>query len=227
MEQGQGAAAGASAPVATTASSTGVAVRTVSDASGWDPAEPHGEPIPSDAIRLRIIANSDSPADQALKEAVRDKVVTAVAVWLRNAKTPDQARAILVQHLPQIREIAQDEVRARGAHYGVRADVGRVPFPTKVYGNMVYPAGEYEALRITLGAGQGQNWWCVLFPPLCFIEIADGDAVPNTGGFPDLPPLETLQVPTVDGGTTQVQVRVAALDYGEALWRTLRHWLGA
>jgi stage II sporulation protein R len=195
--------------------------------SEWDVAVPHAAPIPQEALRLRIIANSDSPQDQRLKEEVRNQVVTAVARWLRDAHNAAEARAIVKQHVPQIESVVENVVRSHGFHYQVHTDVGKVPFPTKIYGNQVYPAGEYEALRVTIGAGQGQNWWCVLFPPLCFIDIADGDAVPNTGGFPDLPPLETIQVPTANGGTTQVAVRVAALDYGEALWRAVQHWFGA
>jgi stage II sporulation protein R len=226
LEAASGAGRASSSAYVAAPSGTAATALLAGDEAGWDPAQPHAAPIPQDALRLRIIANSDSAADQALKEAVRDKVVAAVAAWLRGARNADQARAIVEAHLPQIQTIAAREVQARGCHYAVHAEVGRVPFPTKVYGNMVYPAGEYEALRITLGAGQGQNWWCVLFPPLCFIEIADGDAVPNTGGFPDLPPLETIQVPSVNGGTTPVQVRVAVVDYGEALWRTVQHWLG-
>jgi stage II sporulation protein R len=91
-----------------------------------------------------------------------------------------------------------------------------------VYGDQVYPAGTYEALRITLGSGEGQNWWCVLFPPLCFVDITEGDAVPNTGKFPDLPPLETIQVPGQDGTQKDVQVRLALLDYGEMAWKAVQ-----
>ncbi|WP_026962840.1 stage II sporulation protein R [Alicyclobacillus herbarius] len=187
-------------------------------------AAPHAKPIPKQALRLRILANSDSAADQALKREVRDAVVVQVAQWLAQAKTPQQAEAILRQHLPEVRTLADHVVEAHGFRYDVKADIGRVPFPTKVYGNQVYPAGDYEALRITIGRGAGANWWCVLFPPLCFVDIADGDAVPNTGGFPDLPPLETIDVPNAAGGKTQVAIRLASVDYGEELWRTVHHW---
>ena len=117
-------------------------------------------------------------------------------------------------------------MKQKGYPYAVHTDVGQVPFPTKLYGNTVYPAGNYEALRIVIGSGLGQNWWCVLFPPLCFVDIASGDAIPNTGGFPDLPPLETLSVPGVDGKPENVQVRMALLDYGEELWKGANHWFG-
>ena len=193
--------------------------------ASYNIAVPHDAPIPKQALRLRIIANSDSTADQNTKRAVRDAIVLKVAGLLKNAKTPSQARAIVRSDLPQLRTIALDVVRKRGYTYPVTANVGIVPFPTKIYGNQVYPAGNYEALRIVLGQGKGQNWWCVLFPPLCFIDIADGDAVPNTGGFPDFPPLETVQVPNGSGGTTEVAVRLATLDYGEELWKSVKNMM--
>ncbi|MDQ0189442.1 stage II sporulation protein R [Alicyclobacillus cycloheptanicus] len=195
------------------------------DAALYNVAEPHDTPIPSEALRLRIIANSDRSSDQAVKLDVRNAVVVQVAQWLKGAKSEAQAKQIVIDHEPQIEALATKVVRQHGFTYAVRTDVGKVPFPTKIYGNQVYPAGEYEALRITLGSGQGQNWWCVLFPPLCFVDIADGDAVPNTGGFPDLPPLETIEVPGSDGQPTQVQVRLASVDYGEELWHAIERVL--
>lgn len=191
----------------------------------YNVAVPHDAPIPHSSLRLRVIANSDSNPDQATKRAVRDAVVFRVAQLLKGATTPQQARSIVTANLPQLQQIALNVVRKRGYQYPVKANVGIVPFPTKIYGNQVYPAGNYEALRIILGKGQGQNWWCVLFPPLCFVDIADGVAVPNTAGFPDIPPLETIRVPSSNGGTTKVAVRVLALDYGEELWQTAKTWM--
>jgi stage II sporulation protein R len=186
---------------------------------------PHDAPIPKQALRLRIIANSDSAADQQLKLEVRDAVVIKVASMVKDAKNANQAKAIVTKHIDSLQTLAQQVVDEHGFRYDVKANVGEVPFPTKVYGNRVYPAGNYEALRLIIGKGQGQNWWCVLFPPLCFIDIADGDAVPNTAGFPDLPPVETLQVKNMAGKTTQVQVRLLSADYGEELWKSIRGWL--
>ncbi|GGJ02419.1 hypothetical protein GCM10010885_09660 [Alicyclobacillus cellulosilyticus] len=194
--------------------------------NAWvDLAAPRAAAIPEDALRLRIIANSDRPADQAEKLKVRDAVVAAAAAWLHGVTSAAGAEAVLRAHLPQVTALADRILRRDGMPYAAEVQLGRVPFPTKVYGNRVYPAGEYEALRIVLGRGAGENWWCVLYPPLCFIDIADGDAVPNTGGFPDLPPLETITVPGADGQPRQVAVRVAALDYGEAVWKGVRAWL--
>lgn len=188
-------------------------------------ATPNSAPIPKEALRLRIIANSDSHADQSVKLKVRNAVVVQVAEYLKGAKTPQQARAIVERHIAQIEALATKVVRQNGFTYAVKTNVGKVPFPTKIYGNQVYPSGNYEALRIQLGKAAGMNWWCVLFPPLCFIDIAEGDAVPNTGGFPDLPPLETIKVPNQNGQPTTVQVRLASVDYGEELWHTVQNWI--
>lgn len=185
-------------------------------------ATPHDAPIPKQALRLRIIANSDSAADQRLKRIIRDNVVVEVGQWVKHAKNATQARQIVERHIPQIEATAQKVEHANGVHEKIKTDVGQVPFPTKIYGNRVYPAGNYEALRITIGKGQGANWWCVLYPPLCFIDITEGDAVPNTGQFPDLPPLETIKVQTANGRKTSVQVRLASVDYGEAVLKAVK-----
>ncbi|KPV42859.1 hypothetical protein AN477_15820 [Alicyclobacillus ferrooxydans] len=190
----------------------------------YDVATPHDAPIPQQAFRLRIIANSDSTQDQNVKRDVRNAIVIEVAKLVHGAKTEPEAQARVTAALPKLRAIALKVTRQHGFTYPVKAMVGKAPFPTKLYGNQVYPAGEYKALVITLGKGQGQNWWCVLFPPLCFIDIASGDAVPNTAGFPDLPPLETISINGPTGQPEKVQVRLAVLDYGEEAWKAMMHW---
>ncbi|MFD0714888.1 stage II sporulation protein R [Paenibacillus sp. GCM10027626] len=135
-----------------------------------------GSEIPAESIRLRILANSDGAADQAVKRFVRDAVVKAMNTWVTEPQTIEQARATIHAHMGEIEKIVAHELQQRGFTYGFKAELGVVPFPTKMYGNTVYPAGDYEALRITLGSGEGQNWWCVLFPPLCFVDSVSGEA---------------------------------------------------
>lgn len=138
-----------------------------------------GGPIPQESIRLRILANSDSPSDQLVKREIRDAVVEQMELWvlqLDNPQSLEEAKALTRQHLPEIRQLVGEELSRRGITYSYHVELDVVPFPTKLYGGMVYPAGDYDALRITLGEGQGQNWWCVLFPPLCFIDGGSGDA---------------------------------------------------
>jgi len=134
-------------------------------------------PVPEQSIRLRIIANSDLPEDQALKRAVRDEVNAYIATKVENLADIQEAREKINSELPQLKKIVDQTVEAKGYTYDTKVELGVVPFPTKMYGQYVYPAGDYEALRVTIGNGLGQNWWCVLFPPLCFVDIANGDAV--------------------------------------------------
>jgi stage II sporulation protein R len=133
--------------------------------------------IPEESIRLRILANSDSPADQRVKREVRDSIVSAMQQWVTGPQTIEQARATVTAHLPELELLTGGILREHGFDYGYHVELGIVPFPTKMYGDEVYPAGNYEALRVTLGQGAGQNWWCVLFPPLCFVDAVTGDAV--------------------------------------------------
>lgn len=226
MMQSGSVAAYASGSALNTAVSQSLQTGTSAQPTFYNVGVPQTAPIPTEALRLRIIANSDSVADQNLKLAVRDAIVTDVAKRLQGVKTSTEARAIVLRAVPELQALALSVVQQHGYHYSVHTEVGKVPFPTKIYGNRVYPAGNYEALRIVLGSGQGQNWWCVLFPPLCFVDIADGDAVPNTGGFPDLPPLETIQVSGPNGQMVPVAVRLATVDYGEELLHAAKTWFG-
>lgn|SRR5690606_15617322 len=133
--------------------------------------------IPEEAIRLRILANSDSDEDQAVKRAVRDAVNAEITKWVEELTSLEDARDIITSNLDEVEKIAQQELDKRGITYSVNVEFGDVQFPTKLYGQFLYPAGIYEAILITLGDGSGANWWCVLFPPLCFVDFSTGLAV--------------------------------------------------
>lgn len=135
-----------------------------------------GGQIPEESIRLRILANSDRPADQLVKRVVRDEIVKAMNGWVSGPQTIEEARASIRENMSEIERIVANVLASRGFDYSFKAELGVVPFPTKMYGNQVYPAADYEALLITIGEGAGQNWWCVLFPPLCFIDAVSGEA---------------------------------------------------
>jgi stage II sporulation protein R len=134
-------------------------------------------PIPKEAIRLRILANSDSVADQVVKRKVRDVVVAQMKQWAERPLTIEQARQTIRANQPTLEALVRRTLVANGFAYGYKVELATVPFPTKMYGDKLYPAGDYEALRITLGKGAGANWWCVLFPPLCFVDAVHGVAV--------------------------------------------------
>lgn len=120
-------------------------------------------------IRLHVIANSDSAEDQSLKLKVRDEIIKEVGS-LENSQSISQSRNYLKTHLGRMEQVAAEVIRENGKEYTAKADLGVRWIPAKTYGDMYFPAGNYEALNVTLGEGQGHNWWCVLFPPLCLIE---------------------------------------------------------
>lgn len=115
-------------------------------------------------IRLHVIANSDSEADQALKLQVRDRVLTLATDILRRADSREQAERDIEAALPDLQAAAADEIAAQGYSCGVTARLERAEFPEKDYDGFSLPAGEYLALRVVIGEGQGRNWWCVVFP---------------------------------------------------------------
>ncbi|WP_286059407.1 stage II sporulation protein R [Bacillus mojavensis] len=133
--------------------------------------------IPDEAIRLRILANSDRDEDQELKRRIRDAVNKEITTWVKDITSIEEARRLIRSKLPEIMEIAKETMEKEGVSQSISVDFDKISFPTKLYGSMVYPAGEYEAILITLGNGEGANWWCVLFPPLCFIDFSNGEAV--------------------------------------------------
>ncbi|WP_350300689.1 stage II sporulation protein R [Peribacillus frigoritolerans] len=133
--------------------------------------------IPDEAIRLRILANSDAEKDQAVKRLIRDKVNEDITKWVEELTSLDEARDVITSHLPDIQATAEAVIKEQGLEQSVKVDFGQAEFPTKLYGQYLYPAGDYEAVIITLGDGEGANWWCVLFPPLCFLDFSNGTAV--------------------------------------------------
>jgi stage II sporulation protein R len=147
----------------------------------WEQSQNHtalaSTSIPEESIRLRILANSDSASDQWIKRQVRDAITEQINVWVTEPDTIQDARVLIQSRMPEIEQRISEVLTKHGYNYAFKVDLGQVEFPTKMYGNRVYPAGEYEALRVVLGQGEGQNWWCVLFPPLCFVDLASGEAV--------------------------------------------------
>ncbi|EJP85449.1 stage II sporulation protein R [Bacillus cereus] len=134
--------------------------------------------IPKEAVRLRILANSDSDKDQALKRKVRDEVKAQIDGWVADLTSFEEARKVIQSHIPEIEKTVENTLKREGSKESFQVKFSKnVKFPTKVYGNFIYPAGEYEAVLITIGEGEGANWWCVLFPPMCFLDFSSGTAV--------------------------------------------------
>ncbi len=129
-------------------------------------------------FRLHVIANSDTVEDQNLKYIVRDNVLEYMNSICKDVSNKEEAIAIANEHLNEFKEIAQNTIKENGYNYDVTVEIGNYPFPTKSYGDISFPSGYYDALRIKIGEASGQNWWCVMFPPLCFVDVSSG-IVPN------------------------------------------------
>lgn len=130
--------------------------------------------IAAKVVRFHVLANSDGKADQQLKLAVRDSVLQEYGHLLQECESKEETLQALEQAQQEICETAMEEVIAQGYDYPVRVSLVREEFPFKKYDDLIFPAGVYDALRIEIGAAEGQNWWCVLYPQMCFVDAAWG-----------------------------------------------------
>lgn len=131
-------------------------------------------------IRFHVIANSDSDKDQELKLKVRDKVIDYLQPKLAKSESIQESEKIIKSEYDNLKKISEDTIESNGYNYKVKVGIVYSNFPTKQYSNVVLPAGEYKALKIIIGEGQGRNWWCVMFPPLCFVDEEKGMIDKNT-----------------------------------------------
>ena len=131
-------------------------------------------------LRFHVLANSDSDADQSVKKQVRDAVGTYLRPYLEECSDMEMTREVVNEHMQEVIEVSKDVLRDNGFTYNVTAEITHTDFPEKVYGEYTFPAGEYEALEIRLGNGEGHNWWCVLYPNMCFkgtvYEVVEDEA---------------------------------------------------
>lgn len=124
-------------------------------------------------IRIHIRANSNGAEDQSVKLAVRDRITEYLTYALADCKTKSEANAVLSENKSRLVSIANSALKSNGYNYGSSIRFGSEYFPDKVYGDYTFPAGNYDAVVINLGSGEGDNWWCVAFPPLCFVPDSD------------------------------------------------------
>lgn len=130
-------------------------------------------------FRLHIIANSDSDDDQNLKYKVRDALLEYMNSLTSNCNSKSEVIEVANSHLSDFHNIAQKVITENGYNYDVNVEIGNFAFPTKVYGDISFPSGYYDALEVKIGSAKGHNWWCVMFPPLCFVDVTSG-VVPTT-----------------------------------------------
>lgn len=136
--------------------------------------------IASKILRFHVLANSDSVEDQAVKEQVRDAVGTYLKPFLQEANSLEETKDIIHAHLEEVVAVSEQTLQEQGYSYAVQAAIKEITFPKKTYGAYTFPQGEYEALQIVIGEGKGQNWWCVLYPNMCFrgsvFEVVEEEA---------------------------------------------------
>lgn len=125
-------------------------------------------------LRLHVIANSDSEEDQNLKYIVRDSLIQYMASICSNAKSKEEAMKVASNHINDFTEIANKTIKENGFSYNATVELGKFEFPTKTYSDISFPSGIYDALEVRIGNASGQNWWCVLYPALCFIDTSSG-----------------------------------------------------
>lgn len=130
--------------------------------------------ISNSVFRLHVLANSNSDADQALKYKVRDNLLKYMNGLCSNCTSKDESIKIVTEHQDKFKQVALDTIYNEGYSYDVKINIGNFEFPTKQYGDISLPAGYYDALRVEIGEAKGRNWWCVMFPSLCFIDVSSG-----------------------------------------------------
>ncbi|MBO5955696.1 MAG: stage II sporulation protein R [Clostridia bacterium] len=133
-------------------------------------AKTTGRDISNAVVRLHIVANSNSERDQKLKLNVRDRIIKDTSHIFEETLSPTQALALASENISLIKNLAKNEIKRLGYDYPVTVSVGKEAFPTKTYGNLTLPSGRYNAVKVKIGEAEGENWWCVMYPPLCFTD---------------------------------------------------------
>lgn len=168
--------------------------------------------IASQIIRLHVIANSDETADQTLKKEVKDQVVTYLRSRMNQAASIQSARQVICQEMDALKQIAEKKIRQEGYDYPVTVSLGTTYFPVKEYGDMAFPAGDYEALRVQIGESKGRNWWCVMYPSLCLVDGVY-QTVPESSKDKLKQVLSTSEYQSLVDGGEDVQFRLRFLDW--------------
>lgn len=130
--------------------------------------------ISNSVFRLHVIANSNSDDDQNLKYKVRDSLLNYMNNICSNCSSKEEAIKLVREHQEEFKQVALNTIKNEGYSYDVKIEIGNFEFPTKHYGDISLPAGYYDALKVEIGKAEGRNWWCVMFPSLCFVDISSG-----------------------------------------------------
>lgn len=151
-----------------------ISIMSISIKSEADKIDNISESYKEKLIRFHVIANSDTEEDQELKLKVRDEVISYLQPKLENSSSIEESEKIITSEYDNLQEISRETILDNGYDYDVKVRIEYSNFPTKQYSNVILPAGEYKALKVVIGEGKGKNWWCVMFPPLCFVDEENG-----------------------------------------------------
>lgn len=169
--------------------------------------------ISESVFRLHVIANSDSKEDQDLKYKVRDSLLEYMNNICKDCSSKEEAISLVEKNKENFKKIAEDTIKSEGYSYTVNINIGNFEFPTKTYGDISLPAGFYDALRVEIGEAKGQNWWCVMFPPLCFVDISSG-IVPDQSKETMEENLSEEEYALIsDDSNTQIQFKFKLLEF--------------
>ena len=176
------------------------------------------ESYKSKLIRFHVLANSDSPEDQALKLKVRDKVIDSMKDKFKGSDSIEETRLMVNENIESMKQVALEEIKENGKDYDVEIKLEPYNFPTKSYGSFTLPAGEYEAVRVLIGNAKGENWWCVMFPPLCFIDAksATTDTETSENMKKHLTQEEYNAISSSENGKIELRSKLV---------ETIKHWM--
>lgn len=151
-----------------------ISIMSISIKNEADKIDSVSESYKEKLIRFHVIANSDAEEDQELKLKVRDEIISYLQPKLENSSSIEESEKIITSEYDNLQSISRETILDNGYEYDVKVGIEYSNFPTKQYSNVILPAGEYKALKVVIGEGKGKNWWCVMFPPLCFVDEENG-----------------------------------------------------
>ena len=163
-------------------------------------------------IRLHILANSDDEADQQLKLQVKEDIVNYAEPLFAKSESIEETRSIIAENMDNFKKIAEQRIESEGFNYGVNVSCEKRYFPVKTYGQLTLPKGEYEALVVEIGEAKGKNWWCVLFPPLCFVDATYGYVPKDSKEYMEDNMTQQEYAAIMDSEDESVEVRFKIVD---------------
>lgn len=174
--------------------------------------------LADEVLRLHVVANSDSDADQAVKLQVRDAILTAATPYLDGVQGQDEAQQALEPHLEELADAGAQVLTQAGMDYPITVSITDQWFPTREYTDFALPAGTYRSLQVILGEGQGHNWWCVVYPPLCLSSVSEESVATSASGV-----LSEDQISLISGQDGEYVLRFKVLEWWDIL---VQHFQG-